>query len=145
MATKPEQKMWDYISDKMRGRWNAQRHEDELSNSVPDVSYGIRGRDGWIELKTIEAWPKRESTKINLPHLRPGQVNWIEDRARNGNGRCWLLLMVGATPGDAEWLLFPPDHVRAVYNRAWNREQMLGNCLHCRSSASLEHFLMANL
>lgn len=127
MASKPEQLMWDHLKAKMEGRWDAQRHEDEYSPDVPDVSYALRGRDGWIELKTIAEWPKRGTTAVNLDRLRPGQVNWLESRGRHGNGRCWLLLAVGTNMGSATWVLIPYHRIREVYDRTMTAEDLLHN------------------
>lgn len=44
---------------------------------VPDVSFGIRGINGWIEFK----W--------NTGKTRAGQVNWMNKRAATG-GHCYV-------------------------------------------------------
>lgn len=124
MATKPEQRMWDYLSNTMRGDWDAQRHEDELSTSIPDVSFARNGVDGWLELKTIAALPKRASTPITLKHLRSGQVNWLESRGRRGAGACWLLLAVGEEMSQADWYLVHHTRVRELYDGEFLAEDL---------------------
>ncbi len=141
MASKPEQLMWTHLAGKMQGYWNAQRHEDELSDSIPDVSFARKGVDGWLELKIIEHWPKRESCAVNLSRLRPGQVNWMEERGKAGNGHCWLLLAVGESAGDATWVLIPHTSVRLVYDRALTRQEILSLFPHCHSSSLLQFML----
>lgn len=142
MATKAEQLMWDYLSGVMRGRWDAQRHEDKYSDSIPDVSFARGGVDGWLELKIIPAWPKKANTPINLSHLRPGQVNWLEDRGRAGNGACYLLLAVGPTPSKAEWLLVHWSVVREVYDRTITHEQLYAKATDWCLAAGLHEMMV---
>ena len=74
----------------MRGQWNAQRHEDLCSSGIPDLSYAISGTDGWIELKSLDL--PRDFVK---PGLSKGQMIWLTQRGRTGNGNCFILLRVG--------------------------------------------------
>lgn len=82
-------------------------HEDLLNTGVPDISYSHLVH-GWIELKYAEAWPKRASTPLRLPHYTKEQKAWLLRRGRAA-GHCWLFLRVGR----AEFLLF--DHERAQH------------------------------
>lgn len=82
-------------------------HEDLLNAGVPDLSYSGNGVNGFIELKWLEAWPKREDTTVRIPHYTKEQKHFLLTRGRAG-GRCWLLLRVGR-----EHLLF--DHESAQY------------------------------
>jgi len=76
--------------------WDAVAVENPAHPGTPDVNYA----DGWIELKKIASWPKRETTTVQLPHFTPQQRIWLSRRARAG-GTVWVLLQVGQ-----EWLLF---------------------------------------
>lgn len=118
---KPEQRQWDYLRGQMAGRWDAQRHEDRYCQDIPDVSFGLQGIDGWIELKTIKAWPKRVGTPLNIPHLTAGQVNWIEARYAHGGRNSFLLLAVGAEPACAEWSIFRGNEVRRLKGGGFRR------------------------
>lgn len=80
-------------------------HEDMLNIGLPDLSYGGYGANGWIELKWLPEWPKRDSTIVKIEHYTKEQRFWLLQRGRTG-GRCWLLLRV-----DREHLLF--DHEAA--------------------------------
>ena len=80
-------------------------HEDMLNAGVPDLSYSGGGVHGWVELKWLEAWPKRPGTVVRIPHYTKEQKHFLLSRGRAG-GRCWLLLRVGR-----EHLLF--DHEQA--------------------------------
>ena len=80
-------------------------HEDALNPGIPDLSYSGNGVHGWIELKWLEAWPKRADTIVRIPHYTKEQKHFLLSRGRAG-GRCWLLLRVGT------WHLLM-DHERA--------------------------------
>lgn len=126
---KPEQKMWVYLASVMQGAWDAQRHEDKYSDSIPDVSFAlhgakIHGAEGWIELKTIKTLPKKYNTPVRIPHLTPGQVNWLERRGIAGNGKVYLLLAVGVEMHSAEWFLLSYEFVRRLYNGEMNVEEL---------------------
>ncbi len=86
-----EESMWTYIRTRMGKSWDAQRHEDKNSLGIPDVSYGINGINGWIELKNIDKYPKRG--KIRLTHFTREQRFWLKNRQKYG-GNCWLLLRI---------------------------------------------------
>ncbi len=68
---------------------------------VPDVNFCHDGIEGWIEFKATKAWAVQ---------VRPGQVAWIERRARAG-GRVFLAVrrksVARGTKLDELWLL---DH-----------------------------------
>lgn len=140
MSTKPEQLMWDYLDDTMRGRWDAQRHEDKFSESVPDVSFACRGVDGWLELKVLPSWPKQPGVNVRMSHLRPGQVNWMEIRGKRGRGAVWLLLAVGTSNGLADWVLIHHTRVRDLYEAKLTREDLL--TMPCCKSPGLAEMLL---
>ena len=68
--------------------WDAQRHEDKYSVGIPDVSYGVNGVNGWIELKAYKRWPR-----CGLIHFTPKQVNWLTKRGRAG-GHCFIMVKI---------------------------------------------------
>lgn len=105
-----EKLMWASLQKAIGIYWDAQRHEDVLAQGLPDVSFGCAGRNGWIELKYIEAWPKKEDTIVRIKHFTPQQKAWLLRRQKMG-GCCWLLLRVGATN---DWLIFHPLKARFV-------------------------------
>ena len=99
------------VCSRLRGLgFDVQRHEDALSAGIPDLSYACGGADGWVELKSIGAWPKQEETPVRLG-VRTEQVNWLERRGRTGSGRVFLFARVGS---DQTFLLFHWHAVRAV-------------------------------
>lgn len=89
-----ERILWQYLARSLRGRWHAQRHEDRLTPGIPDVSWACEGKDGWLELKALRAWPKRADTPVRVG-LTAEQAAWLEARGRLGGGRCHVLVRVG--------------------------------------------------
>jgi len=66
----------------------ASRHEDILEVGVPDVSFWLKGYgNGWIELKSIDTLPARETTNITFG-LKPEQIAFLIER------RGWLFARV---------------------------------------------------
>lgn len=128
---KDEQKQWDYLDAAMKGRWDVQRHEDRYSTSIPDLSFALRGTDGWIELKVLSKWPTKPASPVNIAHLDSGQVNWAEQRGKAGHGNVWLLLAVGEDMGKADWFLIPWNRLREVYERDWVRTDFYKVCDWC--------------
>jgi len=70
--------------------------ESPIKAGTPDVNFC----EGWVELKTLKAWPVRPDTIVRLPHYTLHQRRWLRDRWRVGSS-AWLLLSVRR-----EWLLF---------------------------------------
>ncbi len=100
--------MWDTLRKAMGNLWDAQRHEDEYAVGVPDVSFGARGVQGWIELKQIPRWPSKTTTLIKLGHFKKEQRAWLKIRQIHGD-LCWMLLKV-----DKIWMIFSPDKFQYV-------------------------------
>jgi hypothetical protein len=100
IGKKKERDLWQLVSKVMSNRWHATRHEDRWAEGIPDVSYGIRRYNGWLELKSIDTWPKKSEVPVNIG-LSPEQRSWLSNRQVAG-GHCYLLLAVG----NQEFLLF---------------------------------------
>ena len=88
-----ESGLWKYLKRGMTGRWDAQRHEDETTPGIPDVSFGLKKVQGWIELKALDSWPARDRTPVRFKHLTEYQRRWLKKRGEAG-GRCWLFVRV---------------------------------------------------
>ena len=79
----------------------ATRHEEALQAGIADVSYvSANGHHGWIELKHLKEWPRRESTIVRLDHYTNDQKNFLKAKGRAGS-YTWLFLQVGR-----DYLLF---------------------------------------
>jgi hypothetical protein len=83
--------------------WDATRHEDSSTPGTPDVSWGCRDVNGWMELKVVQTLgdPKK-NVKIKL---RPLQRVFLIKRSRTGS-HCSVLLWVTKT---SECLLFTTE------------------------------------
>jgi hypothetical protein len=77
-------------------RLDPKRVENAVALGMPDVNY----IEGWIELKYVADWPKREETPLRLGHFTPQQRVWLYRRWVLG-GKAFLLLRVAK-----EFLLF---------------------------------------
>jgi len=115
-----EKAVWKKLKDLMGAHWHATRHEDIACQGVPDVSYGLCGVQGWIELKYLPSWPKSPRTPVRIPHFTKEQRLWTQLRHVMGC-RVWLLLVVGHHPHE-EWLLF--DAITAARIGTMTRAQM---------------------
>jgi hypothetical protein len=87
-----ESGVWNTIKSGMEGKWDASRIESSSGNGVPDVTFGLKDINGWIELKHDKEWPKREATLVKLP-LRPEQKLWINRRGKLA-GNVWVIYRV---------------------------------------------------
>lgn len=101
-----EKSLWKYLKEGMQGKWIASRHEEMSARGIPDISYGMNGVNGWIELKTISRWPARSNTLVRIRHLTQPQKLFIIRRGQMG-GNCYILLRVGRR----EHLLFTWDSI----------------------------------
>ena len=74
-----EKALWKAVRTGMKGRWHATRHEDKLTLGIPDVSYGMNGVAGWIELKFVSKPPARGGA-VAVPHFSKEQRRWMLSR-----------------------------------------------------------------
>jgi hypothetical protein len=88
-----EQQLWSFLLSKLKGGGIFQRHEDRISQGIPDVSFSIRGiGHGWIELKAVGGVPPADV--VRLPHFTDLQRAWIHTHGSVG-GACFVLVAVG--------------------------------------------------
>lgn len=95
-----ESGFWEQLRSSMRGYWEAQRIESSTGEGIPDVFYTIPGQHGWIELKNLQAMPKRPTTPVKIRHFEALQKHWLAKHGKLG-GNCWLLVKAAK-----EWFLF---------------------------------------
>jgi hypothetical protein len=93
--------VWKYIKEGMKSFWLASRIESSAGNGIPDVVFTLpsvlkrNSRHGFMELKYIPEWPKKEDTLIKLP-LRQEQKIWIMGRGAIAGG-VWVLVRIADT------------------------------------------------
>lgn len=100
-----------YLLRIMGTRWDVQSHEDQFSEGIPDLSFGCKGVNGWIELKQIAKWPSNFEGLAKSKKYTPEQVNWLMKRGRKA-AHCFIIIKVGRD----EYFLF--DHTSARNIRA---------------------------
>lgn len=105
-----ESNFWGRVCDHLKPYGELERIENLVGSGTPDVNYCLRGREGWIELKWLPRWPKRESTIVRFPKLKLTQVLWLE-RRRRAEGRAFLLAQV-----ERDVLLLDGRDARLVYD-----------------------------
>lgn len=94
--------------------------ENALYAGCPDVEF----IGGWIELKSLNDWPKRPETLVRIEHFTMEQRHWLRRRVRRG-GKAWLLLRVRN-----EWLLFPGDRAADIVGVATRAQLVEAACRH---------------
>lgn len=82
-----------YLVKIMGTRWHVQSHEDRYSEGIPDLSFGLLGVGGWIELKQINSWPIKAATVVKPKKFTPAQANWLLRRGKK-SGFCYVLVKV---------------------------------------------------
>jgi hypothetical protein len=80
-----------------------QSHEDKHTEGIPDLSYGLGGICGWIELKQIREVPRRAEDIMKPQKYTPLQVNWLSKRGKKG-GNCFVMVKVGTTKDVTYWI-----------------------------------------
>jgi hypothetical protein len=71
------------------------RHEDALSEGIPDISYCSANINGWMEMKQVDEWWPVKTTNVHTP-FRKSQTLWMGRRMGVG-GPMFGLCQVGAT------------------------------------------------
>lgn len=93
----------------MGTRWHVQSHEDKYSLGIPDISFGARGVNGWIELKQA----RESKTGIIKPQkFTAPQINWLGRRQRHG-GNCFVMVKV-FHPRSERVYIFSADQARTI-------------------------------
>lgn len=100
----PEQKLYDWLQRKIGHVAMLERVENRVKKDTPDLylatkhGQALRPRplQGWVELKVLDAWPKRATTAVRLAHWTTGQRYWAL-RHRAMGGCTWLLVQVEKT------------------------------------------------
>jgi len=100
------------------------RHEDKLNFGIPDVSFGLDGINGWIELKAFKGRPPRGVFKFS--NLQNTQVRFLERRGKAG-GHCYIMVIVNRGKS-AEFFLFHWSVVRKLFRTELSIEDLYELC-----------------
>lgn len=119
MSRGPEGRFQDRFLEILRAQGMiCQKFNDLYTEGIPDILVKfsmvlIRGIcAAWIELKAIDEWPKRETTKLPAKAIpTPDQVRWMRNFATL-SVPCWVILN---TPDG--WLAY--DHSAVEIVASW--------------------------
>jgi len=92
--------------------------ENKVRAGTPDVNY----IDGWMELKWLRSWPKRNGVVL-LPHYTLGQRLWLRRRGLRG-GKAMLVLQVGK-----QWLFFDWEYSYESVGKTETKENLEDNAM----------------
>lgn len=107
----------------MGTRWHVQSHEDRYSEGIPDLSFGVIGANGWLELKQVNSWPMKAESLVKPKKFTPAQVNWLLRRGKKA-GSCYVLVKVA----QHDFFLFNFTEARAL-REGRTKEWYLASCL----------------
>ena len=95
MSRKPEQRLWDRLRKAAAGHVHTERIENLVGVGRPDVDTLVAGSFVPVELKQVEGWPVRSSTKVlGARGLSKEQKNWHLNW-RNWGGVSMIVVGVG--------------------------------------------------
>lgn len=92
--------------------------ENPVYPGTPDIAF----IGGWIELKKLDEWPKRETTKVRLDHYTLQQRAWARIHHHRGGKSYWLLRV------QREWLLLH-GAIAAEVVGSLTREELKGRTI----------------
>ena len=92
--------------------------ENIVYPGTPDIAF----IGGWIELKKLDEWPARATTKVKLPHYTVQQRAWAKVHHYRGGRSYWLLRV------RKEWLLLH-GAIAAEVVGTLTREELIGRSL----------------
>ncbi|MEE8181751.1 MAG: hypothetical protein V3T87_00390 [Candidatus Thorarchaeota archaeon] len=90
--------------------------ENPVRPGTPDINF----IEGWVELKVLDRWPVRASTKIRVPCFTAQQRVWLRRRWERGGAAYFLILI------DEDWLLFNGD-VAGRFIGQYDKNEMIEN------------------
>lgn len=95
MSRKPEQRLWDRLRKAAAGSVHTERIENLVGVGRPDVDTLVAGSFVPVELKQVDGWPARSSTRVlGASGLSKEQKNWHLNW-RNWGGTSLIVVGVG--------------------------------------------------
>lgn len=126
----PEQRFWDRTRPRLTAHFLVERVENLVGVGTPDIwVLAPTGRVTPVELKAVQGWPARLSTRVLGPKagLSQDQKNWHLTWQQAG-GRSAILVGVGGNqqflfPGHACDLIneFSRHHFENLAQQSWDR------------------------
>ena len=104
-----ENNLWRYLQKNLKdSKTMLMRIEIPFYKGVPDVNFLIDGNEGWLELKYIPQYPKKEITIVKVPHFTIEQKIWHNARFKN-KGRTMVLIQV-----DDDYFIFKKEKINLL-------------------------------
>tara|TARA_A100001015_G_C15001046_1_gene718517 strand:- start:1659 stop:2096 length:438 start_codon:yes stop_codon:yes gene_type:complete len=104
-----ERNLWRYLQRNLKDNKSLlMRVENSLYKGIPDVNYLIDGNEGWIELKYMPEYPKKDITEVKVPHFTKEQKIWHDIRYKN-KGRTMVLIQV-----DRDYFIFKKERINLL-------------------------------
>ena len=103
-----ERNLWRYLQRNLCKKGLFSRIENPFYKGIPDVNYLMNGVEGWIELKYVKSFPKKELTPVSIPHYTKEQKMWYKVRYDAG-GNTAIILQV-----DKYYFIFRQDKTALV-------------------------------
>lgn len=99
-----EGSLWKTVRKNMKGHWQPTRVENPANPGTPDIYFTMKKNSamGWIELKHVPEWPKRETTTLKIKHFTPQQRVFIKVHGELG-ANIYVLLQVARDYFLLEW------------------------------------------
>ena len=98
--------------------------QDAFNSGWPDVVYRVESTTGLMELKYVQQWPKRSTTKVKFK-ATAAQIQQLKNwYGKNGTGQSYGLLGV-----DREWFLLDVSTVEIAYERGLTQEELRTSAL----------------
>ena len=73
-----------------------------------ELNFLIDGNEGWLELKYMPEYPKKDYTEIKVPHFTKEQKLWHDARYKN-KGRTMVLIQV-----DSDYFIFKKERINLL-------------------------------
>jgi hypothetical protein len=79
-----ETNLWRYLQRNLKdNKTMLMRIENPFYKGIPDVNFLIDGNEGWLELKYMPEYPKKDNTEVKVPHFTKEQKLWHDSRYKN--------------------------------------------------------------
>jgi hypothetical protein len=104
-----ETNLWRYLQRNLKdNKTMLMRVENTFYKGIPDVNFLIDGNEGWLELKYMPEYPKKDYTEIKVPHFTKEQKLWHDARYKN-KGRTMVLIQV-----DSDYFIFKKERINLL-------------------------------